>query len=84
MYKMSGLKLNVIPQITAFHTESQMKWKVERMVSTVTVSWLWGAQLAVSLIVRCEVLFSNVTVTLFLGIKIFKLVLSLGCFEITQ
>lgn len=47
------------------------------MVSTVKVSWLQGAQVAVSLIVRFEVLFSSVTVTSFLGIKIFKLVLSL-------
>lgn len=57
---------------------------MERVVSTVKVSWLREAQFAVSLSVRFEVLFSNVTVTLFLGIKIFKLVLSLECFEISQ
>lgn len=68
----------------AFYTESKMRWKMEGMVSTVKVSWLQEAQLAVSLIVRFEVLFSNVTVTLFLRIKIFKLVLSLECFEISQ
>lgn len=80
---MSGLKLNMIPQIMAFYTESKMRWKMERMVSTVKVSWLQEAQFAVSLIVRFEVLFSDVTVTLFLGIKI-KLVLSLECFGISQ
>lgn len=46
---------------------------MERMVSTLKVSWLREAQFAVSLSVRFEVLLSNVTVTLFLGIKIFKL-----------
>lgn len=60
-----------------------MRWKMERMVSTVKVPWLQEAQFAVSLIVRFEVLFSDVTVTLFLGIKI-KLVLSLECFGISQ
>lgn len=57
---------------------------MERMVSTLKVSWLREAQFAVSLSVRFEVLLSNVTVTLFLGIKIFKLVVSLECFEISQ
>lgn len=42
-----------------------------------------GAQFAVSLNVRLEFLFTNVTV-LFLVIKTFKLVLSLECFEILQ
>lgn len=84
MYQMSAPKLNVIPQITTFYKESRMRWKMERMVSTVKVSWLQEAQFAVSLIVRFEVLFSNVTVTLFLGIKIFKLVLSLESLEISQ
>lgn len=55
---------------------------MERMVSTGKVSWLQESQFAVSLIVRFEVLFSNVTVTLFLRIKI-KLVLSLECFGIS-
>lgn len=82
MYKMSGLKLNMIPQIMEFCTESKMRWKMERMVSTGKVSWLQESQFAVSLIVRFEVLFSNVTVTLFLRIKI-KLVLSLECFGIS-
>lgn len=84
MYNMRGLKLNMIPQIMAFYAESKMRWKMERIMSTVKVSWLQEAQFAVSLIVRFEVLFSNVTVTLFLRIKILKLVLSLECFEISQ
>lgn len=70
--------LSMIPQMMALYTESRMRWKMERMVSTVKVSWLQEAQFGVSLIARFEVLFSNVTVTLFLGIKIFKLVLSSG------
>lgn len=70
--------LNMIPQMMALYPESRMRWKMERMVSTVKVSWLQEAQFGVSLIAWFEVLFSNVTVTLFLGIKIFKLVLSSG------
>lgn len=84
LYKVSALMLNMTPQIMEFYTESRMRWKMERMVSTVRVFWLQEAQFGVSLIIRFEVLFSNVTVTSFLGIKIFKLVLSLECFEISR
>lgn len=53
-------------------------------MGTIKVSWLHEVQFAMSLNVRLEILFSNVTVTLFLGIKIFKLVLSVEYFEISQ
>lgn len=87
MYKMSTLKPSMIPQIMAFYTESKTreKTKVDRaMWVQLKVSWLHEAQFSPSLNIRLEFLFNNVPVTLFLGIKIFKLVLSLECFEISQ